>query len=51
MGPLLLPLQKTVYGGLESGLGIGEGVPLRLPGRRGPTHTTPWGRSARQGIH
>lgn len=36
MGPLLLPLQKTVYGGLESGLGIGEGVPLRLPGRRGP---------------
>lgn len=36
MGPLLLPLQKTVYGGLESVLGIGEGVPLRLPGRRGP---------------
>lgn len=36
MGPLLLPFQKTVYGGLESGLGIGEGVPLRLPGRRGP---------------
>jgi len=36
MGPLLLPLQKTVYDGLESVLGIGEGVPILIPVRAGP---------------
>jgi hypothetical protein len=35
----LPPGQKALYVGLENGLGIGEGVPIPIPGGR----SLPWG--------